>query len=634
MKHRLICCVVASALLWQISGVQAKLPPLIPRAVLFGNPDKASPKISPDGKRLAYLAPDEGVLNVWVRTIGEHDDRPVTKNRGRGVRYYFWAHNNKQILYDQDKDGDQNWHLYGVDLTTNKTRDLTPFEGVQARVLAVKQEFPNEILVGINNRVPQHHDVYRIDLTTGRSTLEFENKDGLIGFIPDQNLQIRAALNLTKGGGVDLVVRESSESAWRILTTWGPEDTLTSGPVAFTPDDNGLYVLSSAGSNTTELRRMNLETGTEKRLASDRQADVADLFIHPAEHTIQAVAFNKEKLRWKVLDKSVKRDFAAIKRIHRGDFKIINRDHADRTWLVSFTTDNGPVSYYVYDRDTREAELLFTSRKALETVRLAKMEPISFKACDGLTVHGYLSTPPGIKARNLPTVLYVRAAPWGRDSWGYHGTVQWLANRGYAVLQINFRGSRGYGKHFLNAANREWGGNMHCDLVDGVNWVIGKGIADPKRIAIFGSLYGGYSALVGLAFTPDVFCCGVDMSGPSNLITFLKELPPYLKPFEPLLWDRIGDPDKDAAFLMSRSPLFSVDRIKAPLLICQGANDPTVKRSESVQIVEALKKAGKTVEYIEYANEGHGFARPENRLDFFGKAEKFLAKHLGGRYEE
>jgi dipeptidyl aminopeptidase/acylaminoacyl peptidase len=376
---------------------------------------------------------------------------------------------------------------------------------------------------------------------------------------------------------------------------------------------------------------MDLGTGEERTLASNRHADVYRVIVHPAKHAVEAVAFNKERIRWKVLDDSIKEDFKVIKRMRRGDFNVIDRDHADRTWLIDFTTDVGPVSFYTYDRKTKKAEFLFTNRKALEDVRLAKMEPVSFNACDGLTVHGYLTMPPGIKAKNLPTVLYVRRLPWSRSSWGYHGTAQWLANRGYAVLQVNFRGSRGYGKHFLNAANREWGGEMHCDLVDGVNWAVRKGIADPKRVAIYGGLYGGYSALVGLAFTPDVFCCGVDVSGPSNLITFLKALPPYLEPIEPLLWDRIGHPEKDAEFLKSRSALFSVDRIRKPLLIAQGANDPTVKRSESLQMVEALKAAGKTVEYVEYPDEGHGFTRPENRLDFYARAEKFLARHLGGR---
>jgi dipeptidyl aminopeptidase/acylaminoacyl peptidase len=376
---------------------------------------------------------------------------------------------------------------------------------------------------------------------------------------------------------------------------------------------------------------MELATGKEKTLASDDAADVADALIHPTKHTVQAVAFTKERTNWKVLDPSIAEDFAAIGKIRNGDFHLINRDHADQTWLLSFETDDGPVYYYAYNRSTKKGEVLFTNRKALEGLTLAKMKPIRFKARDGLTVHGYLAAPPGVEARNLPMVLNVHGGPWSRDTWGYDGEVQWLANRGYAVLQVNFRGSTGYGKKFLNAADREWGGKMHDDLVDGVQWAVKEGVADPQRVAIFGGSYGGYATLVGLTFTPDLFACGVDIVGPSNLITFQENIPPYWKPLEPILWGRVGNPTKDAEFLKSRSPLFKVDQINKPLLIAQGANDPRVKKSESLQMVEALKKAGKVVEYVEYADEGHGFARPENRLDFYGKAEKFLAQHLGGR---
>ncbi len=634
MKRDLIFYALVSALALQVAKLHAEPPPLIPREVLFGNPDKAKPLISPDGRRLSYLAPHEGVLNVWVRTIGQSDDRVVTNDRGHGIRAYIWAPNNKQILFIQDKDGDQDWHLYGVDLTTNDIRDLTPFEGVQARVVAVGQRYPNEILVGINKRDPQFHDVYRVDLTTGRLTLEAQNNEGLIDWHADHNLRIRAAMKPTTAAGFELVVREDADASWRTLTVWEPQDALYCGPISFTPDGKGLYVASSTGGNTAELRIIDLVTGKEKTQACDHHADIADVFIHPTKHTVQAVSFNKERVHWKVLDPSIKKDFRAIKRIRRGDFSIINRDRGDRTWLVAFDTDDGPVSYYTYDRESKTAEFLFTNRKALTGVKLARMEPIGFRARDGLFIPGYLTTPPGIPARNLPMVLLVRQGLWSRDRWGYNGNVQWLANRGYAVLQINFRGSTGYGKDFVNASTREWGGKMHDDLIDGVNWAVGKGIADPKRIAIFGSSYGGYSTLLGLTFTPEVFCCGVDICGWGNLITFINAVPDYIKPFEPLLWDRIGHPQKDAEFLKSRSPLFHLERITKPLLIAQGANDPWIKKSESLRIVEVLRQAGKVVEYVEYPDEGHGFARPENRLDFFAKAEKFLAKHLGGRYEE
>ncbi len=620
-----------SACMGLVTIARADLPPLIPREVFFGNPDRASPQISPDGKRLAYLAADEGVLNVWVRTVGKTDDRVVTKDRKRGIRSYFWAQNNEQILYIQDKGGDENWHLYAVDLKSNEEKDLTPFENVQARVEAVEQKFPNEILVSINQRNPQLHDVYRADLSTGKLTMIAQNDEGFIGWNADHNLRIRLAAKMKPDGGTTLLVRDETESAWRTLTSFAVEDALTSGPISFTPDGKGVYLISSSGSNAGELRQMDLATGKETTLASDDAADVSDVVIHPSTHTLQAVAFTKERVNWKVLDQSIADDFTAIAKIRKGDFHLLNRDHADQTWLVSFETDDGPIYFYAYDRKTKKGEMLFTNRKALEGLTLATMKPISFQARDGLTVHGYLTVPPGIEAKNLPMVLNVHGGPWARDVWGYDGEVQWLANRGYAVLQINFRGSTGYGKKFLNDADREWGGKMHDDLVDGVGWAIKQGLADHRRIAIFGGSYGGYATLVGLTFTPNLFACGVDIVGPSNLITFQETIPPYWKPLEPIFWGRVGHPVKDAEFLKSRSPLFKVDQITKPLLIAQGANDPRVKKAESLQMVEALKKSGKIVEYVEYADEGHGFARPENRLDFYAKAEKFLAQHLGGR---
>jgi len=630
------CSVLALLILGatRIHLVQAELPPLIPREVFFGNPDRAGPQVSPDGKRLAYLAADEGVLNVWVRTVGKADDRVVTRDRKRGIRSYFWARNNKHILYIQDKDGDENWHLYSVDLGDNAERDLTPMPNVQARVESVSNKYPDEIIVAINDRDPQLHDVHRVNLNSGKLSLIAKNDAGYIGWVVDHDYQVRGAMTMTADGGSELFVRERPDADWRKLTSWKADDTLSSGPHSFTPDGKGLYLFTSTGANTTELREIDLATGKEKVLASDAQADVADVFEHPDKHVIQAVGFMKARKSWKVLDPAIADDFAAIAKVRDGDFSIINRDHADQTWLVVFDEDDGPVYYYAYDRKSKSAQLLFSNRKALETVTLAPMQPISYASRDGLTIHGYLTVPPGVEPKNLPMVLNVHGGPWWRDSWGYDGEVQWLANRGYAVLQINFRGSTGYGKKFINAADREWGGKMHDDLVDGVHWAIQQGVADPKRICIFGGSYGGYATLVGLTFTPDLFACGVDIVGPSNLITFQETIPPYWKPLEPILWARVGHPVNDADFLKSRSPLFKVDQIKKPLLIAQGANDPRVKKSESLQMVEALNMAGKTVEYVEYPDEGHGFARPENRLDFYGKAERFLADHLGGRRQD
>jgi len=608
-------------------------PPLIPRQVLFGNPERIEPRISPDASRLAYLAPDEGVLNVWVRTIGRTDDRVVTRDRKRGIRTCFWAPDGERLLYIQDKDGDENWHLYSVDLKTLETRDLTPLPGVQAQLVAVEPERRDEILIALNDRLPEVHDVHRLNLKTGRRSLEARNDEGFIGWVADHDLRVRAAVKITPEGGNTLRVRDTPEAAWRTLIEWSPADALSSNPLAFTHDNRGLFVLSSAGSDTNRLVEVDLGGGKETALASDAGVDVDDALIHPLKHTVQAVRFVRERAVWKVLDPSVAGDFAAIARIHRGDFDLIGRDLADTVWLVRFTSDDGPVRYYSYDRRAGTHQFLFSSRPALDEVKLAQMEPVQIQSRDGLTLHGYLSLPPGVEARSLPLVLLVHGGPWARDVWGYDPQAQWLANRGYAVLQVNFRGSTGYGKKFINAGDREWGARMQDDLSDAVRWAVGKGIADAKRVAIFGGSYGGYATLAGLATTPDLYACGVDIVGPSNLITLLQSIPPYWKPMESLFHTRVGHPEKDAEFLKTRSPLFMADRIEKPLLIGQGANDPRVKKAESLQIVEALRKKNKLVEYVEYPDEGHGFVRPENRLDFYARAEKFLSEQIGGRYE-
>jgi dipeptidyl aminopeptidase/acylaminoacyl peptidase len=348
---------------------------------------------------------------------------------------------------------------------------------------------------------------------------------------------------------------------------------------------------------------------------------------------IQAVSFYRDKQEWQILDQSIAADFEAIAQVRPGEFNVSSRDLADNTWLVAYVTDDGPVYYYAYNRESKTSTLLFSNQPQLEELPLAPMQPISYQARDGLTIHGYLTTPLGIPAQNLPAVLLVHGGPWARDTWGYSPLVQWLANRGYAVLQVNFRGSTGYGKDFLNAANREWAAKMHDDLLDAVNWLVQQSIADQNKIAIMGGSYGGYAALVGLTFTPDVFAAGVDIVGPSNLVTLMQSIPPYWAPMKAMFAHRLGDLETEEEFLKSRSPLFFADQIQKPLLIGQGANDPRVKQAESEQIVAAMHQAGKPVEYALYPDEGHGFARPENRLHFFAKAEEFLAKYLGGQFE-
>ncbi len=605
---------------------------LIPRDVLFGNPERMGPQISPNGKYLAYLAPDDkNVLQVWMRTIGELDDRQLTADKKRGIRAYFWTYDGEQLIYMQDADGDENWHLYAVNVQSNVVRDITPFQGIQARMVGLDPNFPHEVLVGMNLNDARKHDVYRVNLRNGAVEFDTENPGNVLSWTTDANFQVRAAIATTPDGGRDLMLRDAVDQPWRTVRHWGADDE--GYAVEFSADNKTLYLVANHDANTNRLLALDLATGAETVVAEDPQYDVGGLFVHPITRVIQAVSFYREMLHWQVLDESIAADFEALASVRRGEFRVGNRNLADDTWLVSYLTDDGPVYYYAYNRSTKTSTLLFNHQPKLEGLPLTQMKPISYTARDGLTIHGYLTLPVGVPAENLPTVLLVHGGPWGRDTWGFDPEAQWLANRGYAVLQVNFRGSTGYGKQFLNAGNREWAGKMHDDLIDGVNWMIREGIADPKKVAIMGGSYGGYATLVGLTFTPDVFACGVDIVGPSNLITLIKSIPPYWTPILWLFKHRIGDVETEEEFLKSRSPLFFADRIKVPLLIGQGANDPRVKQAESEQIVEAVRNAGKPVTYVLYTDEGHGFARPENRLHFYAMAEEFLAEHLGGRFE-
>ena len=609
----------------------AQLTPLIPREILFGNPERTKPKISPDGKYLGYIAPDDkNVLQVWVQTIGKQDDRQVTADQKRGIRMYLWTYKPDQLIYLQDAGGDENFHLYQVNIQSNIVRDLTPFQGVKAQIVNLDHCFPDQILVGMNLKNPQSFDVYRIDLNNGAVEFDTQNPGNIVGWTADAQFQVRAAIASTEDRGSNLFYRETTEKPWETLRHWGPDEQ--GGPVLFSDDGNILYISGNHDANAQRLIALDLRDGQEKVIAEDSQYDISGIITHPTTRTIQAVGFYKDKLEWQVLDDSITADFEFLKAAHKGEFRIVDRTLQDLNWLVAYFTDDGPVYYYAYDRTAKTTTFLFTNQPKLEGLQLAPMEPISYVARDGLTIHGYLTKPMGV---STPTaaVLLVHGGPWTRDTWGYKGQAQWLANRGYVVLQVNFRGSTGYGKDFLNAGNREWGAKMHDDLIDGVNWLVEKGIANKDEIAIMGGSYGGYSTLVGLTFTPEVFAAGVDIVGPSNLITLMETIPPYWKPLKRVFSHRMGDIETEPEFLRSRSPLFFVDKIQKPLLIGQGANDPRVKESESEQIVQAMKDAGKPVEYVLYEDEGHGFARPENRLHFYAIAEEFLAKYLGGKFE-
>ncbi|KAF5418189.1 MAG: Dipeptidyl aminopeptidase/acylaminoacyl peptidase [Candidatus Methanocomedens sp.] len=614
--------------------------PLIPREVLFGNPDKALARLSPDGTRISYLAPVNGVLNVWVGPADDPDSaEPVTNDTYRGISSYFWAYTNEHILYTQDQAGEENWRVYSVTLETGETTDLTPLDGVRAHIQAVSHEFPDEILIALNDRDPAHHDIYRLNITTGEKSLVMEN-EGFIGFTTDDEYTVRFVERATSGGGKE-ILKATEDGGWEPFMEIAMEDSLTTAITGFDKTGTILHMTDSRDRNTVAFLTLDITTGEQTLIAEDSRADVSDSMIHPTENTVQAVAFTYERKHWQIIDESIADDLAYLKTVADGDLEVVSRTLDDKYWMVTYLMDDGPVRYYRYDREENQAEFLFTHKKALEDLQLAKMHPVVIKSRDGLDLVSYYTLPVGSDSDSngrpdepLPMVLLVHGGPWNRDSWGYSYWHQWLANRGYAVLSVNFRASRGFGKAFINAGNLEWGGKMNDDLIDGVNWTIQEGIADPDQVAIMGGSYGGYATLWGMTNTPDTFACGVDLVGVSNLTSFILGLPYWQADIE-LIATRIGDPrtEESRAFLAERSPLTYADQIKKPLLISQGANDPRVKQAESDQIVHAMQDANIPVTYLLYTDEGHGFERPENRQLFFAVAEAFLAEHLGGRYE-
>ncbi len=612
---------------------------LIPRKVLFGNPERVSPRLSPDGTRLAWIAPNDGVLNVWLAPVSKETGvdlaaaQVVTADADRGIRVFVWAHDNRHLLYLQDTGGDENWRLYDVDLQTMARRDLTPFDGVQTQFVAADKDFPNELLIGLNKDDPQLHDVYRLDLTSGALTKEVENT-GFIGWLADDKLVVRATFDPQPDGGLHVLVRDSADDDWRLLLDVPADDALSTDVVSFSKDGKALMLVTSMGAETARLISIDLATGKETVLAEDAEADISDVRLDPDTNQPQIVTVLKDRSEYRVLDPAVADDLIAIRALHPGDPVFSSADDADQNWLVSFTNDAGPVHYFAYNRASKTGRFLFEHQPELSKYELAAMEPFSFTARDGLTIHGYATFPVGVPRSGLPVVLDVHGGPWVRDTWGYNPGPQWLANRGYVCMQVNYRGSTGYGKAFVNAGDREWGAKMQDDLTDAVGYAVAQGWADPTRVGIFGGSYGGYAALAGATFTPDLYRCAVDIVGPSNLKTLIETIPPYWAPLIAQFHRRVGDPVKDVEFLWSRSPLSKADQIKIPMLIAQGANDPRVKQDESEQIVAAIEAAGIEYEYMLFPDEGHGFAKPENRMKFYAAAERFLARYLGGRAED
>jgi dipeptidyl aminopeptidase/acylaminoacyl peptidase len=616
---------------------------LIPREVLFGNPDKTLVRLSDDGKYIAYLAPLAGVLNVFIASSSQPSEaKPITNDRHRGVRSYSWAKNDNHIIYTMDNDGDENFRLYSIDIHTRQSTLLTPEKSIKASVLKVSQKFPDEILVKMNNRVPEYFDIYKINLKTGKSELIFENKDQYSNFTVDDDFNLRLAYKMNPNGeGEVFIFKDNNLQSPEFFQKIKAEDMLTSGPLHISSDGGVLYMIDSTDRNTAALYEINLATRERKLIYEDPRADIDDYIVDPATKKIQGVAVDYMVKEWTILDDKIKEDVTQLTELHDGAIEVISRTKKDDQWIVVYMQDDGPFKYYLYDRAKKEAKFLFVSNARLEPYKFAKMHPIKIKARDELDLVSYLTLPRWLDNGSLnistpiPLILYVHGGPNARDKKGYDATHQWLANRGYAVLSVNYRGSTGFGKSFINAGDGQWARKMQTDLEDAVRWAIDQKITESDKVVIMGGSYGGYATLVGMTMTPDLYAAGIDIVGMSNLETFVSSIPPYWKPIRAHLQKMLGtslEDEKGKEILKARSPITYAKNIKKPLLIVQGAHDPRVKQAESDQIVSVMKKHNIPVVYLLYKDEGHGLARPENRMSFFASAEIFLANILKGRY--
>ncbi|NOQ22277.1 MAG: prolyl oligopeptidase family serine peptidase [Candidatus Aegiribacteria sp.] len=608
---------------------------LIPRTVLFGNPERMRPQLSPDGEQIAYIAPVDSVLNLWIMNADGSEARQITYDTNRGVINYFWAENGIDILYMQDLAGEENEHVYRLNVETEEVTDLTPFEEVKAYVSATDRDQPNRVLIEMNRNNPMFFDVYSCNLETGELTLLQENpgttEDGcmVLGYLTDEDLNIRGMATIDpQDGTIVFYLKDADAVEWEEFVSFSALDTVN--PERFSEDGRGIYYQSNLESNTTKLLYQDLDTGEITEIAYDSLADIGGVSFDPFTGQPRSVSFHYLRRNVEVLDPSIQDDYDFLGEFHPGDFAATSRDNADSTWIVAYFTPQSPAVYYLYDRTNLSMTYLFNAIPALDDYQLAEVQPLLIPARDGLILPSYLTVPLDAGEEPLPMVLYVHGGPWARDKYGYEPFVQMLANRGFAVLQVNFRASSGFGKEHLNAGNKEWGGRMQDDLTDAVAWAIDQGIADSDRVVIMGGSYGGYATLAGVTFTPDLYCAGVDFFGPSNLITFRETVPPYWKPLGAIMDIRVGDMDEDSLMLEERSPLNYVEDIRVPMLIVQGVNDPRVVQAESDQMVAALRENGNEVYYVLYENEGHGFAIEANRLEFAGRVEEFLYNHVPG----
>jgi dipeptidyl aminopeptidase/acylaminoacyl peptidase len=610
---------------------------LLPRRLIFADPERSIVRISPDGTRIAFRAPVDGVLNLWVAPIDRIGDaRPVTAVTDRNLGpWIVWMRDKRHVVFFREAAGDENWRAWRVDLETGDERPLTPGPGVTCYVQQHSRHFPSELLIAHNARDKRYFDVYRVNIATGESAL-LQLNEGSRYYFTDQQFRVRFAVRYTDDGGVEYLQR-GPDGKWMLFSQIDAEDALATRAIEFSADGSELYWLDSRGRDTAAVVAQDLASGMIRVLGEDPRADFTELLLDPISERPVAAARSFQRVAWQVLDPDYQGDFDYLTGQSRGDLTITGMSQDRQHWIVAYQYDDAPLEYFHYDRGARQVRRLFSSTPAWEGLPFVPMEPVVIRARDGLELLCYLSRPRGASpTERLPMVLLVHGGPWSRDVWGLYANHQWLANRGYAVLSVNHRGSTGFGKAFVNAANLEWAGKMHDDLIDAVDWAIAHQIADPARVAIMGTSYGGYSALIGLTFTPEKFACAVDLVGISDLVTWLNTLPAYWTTWKSLLKVRVGDYTTEAGlqFLEERSPLNRASQIVRPLLIGQGANDVRVKAAESEQIVAAMRQHGIPVTYVYYPDEGHGLGRSENRRSFAAVAEAFLAAHLGGDCEQ
>jgi dipeptidyl aminopeptidase/acylaminoacyl peptidase len=630
-----------------LAPAAAQRPPLIDRELFFGDPEISGAQISPDGKYIAFLKPLNKTRNIWVKPTDAPFDsaKPITNDTKRPIPGYLWSRDGKFVLYVQDKLGDENYSVYAVNpgeapaagAEVPAARNLTDVKGVRTMLYEVPRSEPDIVYVGLNDRDKSWHDLYKIRISTGERTLLRQNTDRITGWIFDRKDQLRLATR-SAGNGDTEILRVDEKGLTKIYSC----DVLeTCGPVRFHKDGKRFYLQTNKGTgeNLVKLVLMDVEAGNEELVERDpdNRVDFEGAEFSDVSDGLIATVYQYEKRRiyWK--DRAFEADYKFLEsKLPGSEINFASHTRDEKLWLISANSDTEPGQTYLFDRQSKKLTLQYKLREKLPRQDLAPMEAIRYESSDGLEIPAYLTLPKGMPAKNLPTLILPHGGPWGRDVWGYNGFAQFFANRGYAVLEPNFRASTGYGKKFLNAGNRQWGDKMQDDLTWGAKYLAAKGIADPKRTGIIGGSYGGYATLAGVTFTPELYAAAVSIVGPSNLITLLDSIPPYWEPIRKLFYQRMGDPTtpEGKAQLQRQSPLNSAGKIKTPLMVVQGAHDPRVNKAESDQIVIALRDKGFPVEYLVAPDEGHGFARPVNNMAMIATAEKFFAHYLGGRYQQ